>query len=318
MESTTLADKPTLLIVSQDIKTSILSSVSAWWNNYDKNRFPGPQPISIEREHFSKLAENPYWVCAKTDGSRFLLVCVTCFDVNYCVLINRKNEIHLIEVCTTKDAFQGTILDGELIMNNETKQYDFLVYDATIVCGEDTTQMFHSQRISKARDLIWRMHVSERHNIHVRLKYFMPLNEFSQYKSTILPFTPYTNDGLIFTPEKNPVISGTNFDMFKWKPYRKNTVDFWVEIDYSHRNRLVMKLSKGKFMVCMHDHYIHISPSLKEELPGVVECEFNGRNNWVGLFMRADKTYPNSVFTMNKTLLNIRENIRMEEFENFI
>ena len=68
-------------------------------------------------------------------------------------------------------------------------------------------------------------------------------------------------------------------------------------------------------MVCLHDHYIHIPESMRDHLPGIVECAYNGTNNWVGLLMRTDKIYPNSVMTMTKTLLNIKEDIRVEEFE---
>ena len=36
------------------------------------------------------------------------------------------------------------------------------------------------------------------------------------------------NDGLIFMPNKLPVVSGTQYSMFKWKPPNKHTFDFQI------------------------------------------------------------------------------------------
>lgn len=316
MECAIFAERPGVRVVSVDLKKNILKHLHTWWNQYTKDGFPGPQPISIERAHFSKLAENPYWVCAKTDGVRYVMQCVCIQDVMYCVLVDRKTEIYLIEMRTVRDAFlQGTLLDGELIKNHDTNQYDFLVYDSVRVCGKDTTQLPHSERMKCATSIVECMTIRDHHNIHVRIKPFASLVDIKEYTRDVLPFIPHTHDGLIFTPENMPVVSGTNYDMFKWKPREKNTVDFWVEQNFRSKNKYIVKLSKGKYMVCLHDHYIHIPEPMREQLPGIVECAYNGTNNWVGLLMRTDKIYPNSVTTMTKTLLNIKEDIRVEEFE---
>ena len=49
------------------------------WGTQDSEWFPGPQPISIERRHFPMLKRQPYLVCEKTDGTRYMLVSWT-FD----------------------------------------------------------------------------------------------------------------------------------------------------------------------------------------------------------------------------------------------
>ena len=318
MENAIFADRPGLRVVSVDIKKRILRALYEWWNHHTRDSFPGPQPGSIEREHFAKLKENPYWVCAKTDGMRFVMQCVCVEDTRYCVFIDRKNDMYLMDIQTTPDAFLGTVLDGELVKNHETNQYDFLVYDSIIACGEDTTHLMHSERMRKAQSIVSYITVSDRHNMHVRIKPSVRLDSFSEYKKHMLPTIPHTHDGLIFTPENNPVSTGTNFDMFKWKPREKNTVDFWVEQNFKHKNKFIVKLCKGKYMICLHDHYVHIPQSMREDLPGIVECMYTGRNNWSALLMRSDKVYPNSVFTMTKTLLNIQENIQIEEFETLL
>jgi hypothetical protein len=319
MEDAVFVGRRGVRIVSMELKKLILENLNQWWSHSSKQGFPGPQPVSIERAHFSKLFEKPYWVCAKTDGFRYIMQCACVKDVMYCVLIDRKMDMHLLDVRTVKNAFvQGTVLDGELIQNHETNQYDFLVYDSVRVCGKDTTQLPHSQRMKEAISIVSQLTVRDHHNIHVRIKHFANLNSVKEYIRDSLPTIPHHHDGLIFTPEHVPIVSGTNYDMFKWKPREKNTVDFWVEQDYRYKNKFTIKLCKGKYMVCMHDHYIHMPKNMQNELPGIVECSYIGNHNWTGLWMRSDKTYPNSVFTMTKTLLNIEENIQIEEFESII
>ena len=52
-------------------------------------RFPGCQPISIERRHFPILKANQYVICDKTDGERFLLLIHRVNGENQCCLIDR-------------------------------------------------------------------------------------------------------------------------------------------------------------------------------------------------------------------------------------
>jgi hypothetical protein len=60
------------------------------WNSSNKNYFPGPQPISIERKHFGILNRNTYVVCEKTDGIRHALLAVMYEDKKMCVLVDRS------------------------------------------------------------------------------------------------------------------------------------------------------------------------------------------------------------------------------------
>ena len=58
------------------------------------DRFPGSQPISIERRHFPLLRKNEYVICDKSDGERFLCL----IDGNTCCLIDRKCDITHIKI----------------------------------------------------------------------------------------------------------------------------------------------------------------------------------------------------------------------------
>ena len=43
-------------------------------------RFPGPNPVSLDRGTLGRLMAEPYYVCEKTDGVRCALVCCAVDD----------------------------------------------------------------------------------------------------------------------------------------------------------------------------------------------------------------------------------------------
>ena len=51
-----------------------LDFMEHYWGTKGKGIFPGSQPISIEYRHFDILKSNPYVVCEKTDGVRFMML----------------------------------------------------------------------------------------------------------------------------------------------------------------------------------------------------------------------------------------------------
>lgn len=318
MERTSLCNTTTWKITDTNVKNDLMQEIRTWWNQFECNIFPGPQPISIERKHLSLLRENPYWVCVKSDGLRYLFVCTTYKNKPYCYCINRRKDIYLLNFEIISDAFNGTILDGELIQNSESGVYEFMVYDSTIVCGTSTTQMPHSERIEQAMRVVdFIKYKPTETPFEVKLKIFYPVSDMKTYIDKVVPTIKHEIDGYVFTPENEPVKSGTHYTMFKWKERDRNTVDFWIEKHKHISRKYVMKISKGKSMHVMLDNVVHLPPEIEhkiQEKACVVECKYIGPNEWLAVLIRTDKIHPNNYLTWTKTLLNIEEDIQLEEF----
>ena len=280
----------------------VISFIHASWGS-TSDYFPGPQPVSIERKHFSILKNNKYLVCEKSDGVRHLLVSYLSGDKKMCVLVNRMFHMTPVSINLPKSAYQGTILDGELIGTS------FIVHDAVVVSGTSVKNLNLHERLESAGKVIKGIMRVKTDSIVVKIKKFFTLKEYD-YKA-IVPDT----DGLIFTPVNEPIKTGTHETMFKWKPRDKNTIDFKCKYSH-HQNKWGMYVSeKGRF-VFESELSLDKTPNWITE-DCIVECQYMCDEEprwWKPLNIRSDKTHPNNRTTFYKTLVNIRENIKITEF----
>lgn len=308
MERTSFAGIETWELTDEVLKERLMKQIRVWWNVSPNTKyFPGPQPVSIERKDFETLRNNNYWVCYKSDGVRYLFVCVRVDDRNYCLFINRKMNMFMMRITTATVVFEGTVLDGELVYNQKTQKHEYVVYDATIVCGKSVTNKPLSARLESATSVA--SHIT-RSDIAIKIKLFFPLRDFEDYVNTVVPEITHGLDGYVFTPEDSPVMSGTHYTMFKWKEQLKNTVDFQVEY---HRKRkgYVLRVSKGRML---HEVNDTLTEAPNQNVPCIVECKYAGPGKWTPVLIRDDKGHPNNYLTYTKTLYNIKENIQLEEF----
>lgn len=273
-----------------------------------KDRFPGPQPISIEYKHFPILREYDYVVCEKTDGIRYMMVALTFEGKRVCVFVSRNFEMFKAPLNFRKKAFDGTILDGELYEDQ------FLVYDALLIDGYPVGHFDFLTRLEKMESVIKSLISMKSDRIKVKLKTFHALTDFKTFMDDYLPSVSENIDGLVFTPVKDPVKIGTHERMFKWKPKKKNTVDFMVKRDEQGIWRLYVQ-EKGKMY--MESTLPYDIPWLRDGM--IVECEFIDNEVpmwWRPIMERKDKTYPNNRRTFYRTIVNIQEDIKMEDFLN--
>ena len=116
----------------------------------------------------------------------------------------------------------------------------------------------------------------------------------------------------------------TQYTLFKWKPRNFHTFDFKI---VERENNIFAQVNKKGELTDyasvnrnteVGNMFYDSLCKLKDYNSGeIVECDYNEVTQcYKPLFVRKDKTHPNGIFTVEKTLLNIRENIRIEEFLN--
>lgn len=279
---------------------------SAWGTT--KGRFPGPQPVSIERCHFPLLTRDPYVVCEKTDGERHMLICVEVDRARRAVLVNRALEMRVVPLALPPSAYKGTILDGEVYEGT------MLVYDALFVDGAPIGHLPFLDRLECIENLIKRVITMKSDAFKLRVKTFHVVDEMDVFLDEYLPTVREKIDGLVFTPVNEPMRIGTHETMFKWKPREKNTVDFSLQRDCVRAGiwRLYVQ-DKGQLVY--ESETLQQEPYFEEG--AIVECEYVPESErWRAIKRRHDKTYPNNRRTFYATLRNIKEDIRLEEFRD--
>jgi len=279
---------------------------NAWGASTDPTRFPGPQPVSIERRHFPLLKLQPYLVCEKTDGVRHLLASTD----EGVFLVNRAFSYEKVNIRVAKD----TLLDGELVKTKAGKEglrpdgkpavsLLFMVYDAVRVKGEDLTHKPLTERLDTARKVIKAIIKTANAPLEIRVKAMWdlgdPIPDLNSFE--------YETDGLVFTPVNEPIRTGTHETMFKWKPRERITIDFCIK----NGSDLFVQ-DKG---IPYKEASLHLH-NVRRDLPDgtIVECGY-GNLGWFVEKIRTDKTHANNRRTYFRTLVNLRENIQLQEFD---
>ena len=307
-----------LPVQSTDYK-KIWNFVHQTWGSIGKDGkgtpfFPGPQPISIERRHMVQLRAKPYMVCEKTDGVRMALVCLD----GLCVLVNRSMVMTPVKLRVPQSAYKGTILDGEFTTTKSGKDH-YMVYDTLMVNGASVKTEDLVTRLNTAEEMVKKILKTVRDPFLVKMKTF---NLMKRVGSVIEKVTnsdyDYNTDGLIFTPINEPVRMGTHETLFKWKPLDHNTIDFLVKNRPDGCMGLYIQ-DRGELIFSGMIKPDQVSKEWHDALTDncIAECQYQ-TNAWPKWWrpqnIRTDKTHPNNRRTLNRTVVNIEEDIRIEEF----
>ena len=278
--------------VSASGRSPLLNFIQESWKS-DGTRFPGPQPVSIERRHFPLLKRQPYFVCEKTDGVRHLLASTE----EGVFLVNRAFVIEPVKIRVPKD----TLLDGELVKTKAGKSL-FVVHDAVRVKGENLTSQPLNCRLDAARKVIKGIIKTAQAPFEIRVK---TMYLWGSEAVPALDTYEYETDGLVLTPINEPIRMGTHETMFKWKPKERITIDF--ELRNGHE---LWVQDRG---VPYKEAELH-TRNQRPDLPDgtIVECGYGD----LGFFVekvRTDKTHANNRRTYFRTMVNLREDIQVGE-----
>ena len=319
---------PSCIPVTNKAFTShLLRTINYAYSIKNESTFPGPQPVSIEKKDLEKFNKYEYNITLKLDGTRFLLYFMTDRHQNkQAILINRALNLFFVSIRCDNSLYDGTLLDGELIEIDS--KWVLSIHDGLSLCGNKISKNTHEERINDIR--FCTESFIENHNqntFKIETKKFYKFSDFQPFIKDYHDSINRNNcDGIIFMPNKLPVVSGTQYSMFKWKPSNKHTFDFEIHekdndfiIKVYHLNNLIDfanvlgNTDEGKEFI----QKTKLLDNYKNEC--IVECYFNiDKQNFTPFLIRTDKTHPNSLRTIERTLFNIQENIQLDDFLNVI
>ena len=312
-------------VTDQQILRSLRNTILGYWPKRKNDFFPGPQPVSLERRDLFKLRKFPYLVCVKSNGMRFMMLCTTIDEQLKCFMVDRAFRFYEVNQCFDKAMYTNTLFDGELVRSN-SGVWTYIVHDCVAFRGDDVSQMDFNKRysyVSTAVETFWE--ITDSNVFPIEPKKFVPFQEIGSLVETTKEIA-HPTDGYIFTPVMLPIGTNAQYTLFKWKSAKFHTFDFKIT---EEPERFVAHVNKkGAFVP-----FASVTKSTKQGIefgrklgelrePGftdgaIVECEYDIQSQCFNpLFVRTDKTHPNGLYTVEKTLLNIQENITIEELSN--
>ena len=287
-----------------------------WPDRHNDFQFPGPLPVSIERKDLYKIKKFPYVVSNKTDGVRFMMICVRYKDEPYCVLVNRSFTFCAVnDQKFDEEVYDGTLLDGELAKNNKG-EWHYLVHDVVSAAGRDVSKDNWSDRnmnLTKIVDTAYKGPGQFTTTIK-EFYHFSQLGDVINQNSN-----EFKSDGLVFTPQLYPIGMGTQYTLFKWKPQTEHTFDFKVtKPDDTYSLNIFHKGNIVEYRTELGEDFGTRAEKLDGYVDGcIVECSHDqATGTYTPLVVRKDKTHPNGLKTVQKTILNIQENITQNDLLN--
>lgn len=273
--------------------------------------FPGPQPISIDRGHFDIVRRQRYAISLKTDGVRACMVITDVDGVHIVALFDRslQKAYGIFIQNVPRVLYQvGSILDGEVVFDARLQRWTFVVFDCFMVSGFPQYQKNLWDRLHAVRACLRSYEPSPADTLVVHMKSFTSLHdapppgrEAELQKGSTLP-----TDGYVLMPVDQGIVFGHHPQFFKLKTC--HSVDFVFQ--------------KGSLLVFNHETKRLVKAGILASIPSgglpegaIVECTLHQYHQqptkrvWTYVSTRVDKTKGNTLGTLNKTLLNMEENL---------
>jgi len=310
-------------LVDSYLVDSLNQLLEKLWPNKSYSFF-APQPFSIERANFTLLKENckNYKICIKFDGIRFLCVITSLENIPITLLVDRKFRWYIIDQHFPAFVYQKThILDGELLNTGEFIIHDIFMYNNRSLINlqwierhrliNDLLQHYVSNSTTPPNTFLLcpKIFYNLDSQLHLAIE---TLNKYNQ------DLTTRRADGLIFYPSRQGVFGP--LQLFKWKPTELNTIDFIVRTNSKNNTMLDLICShKGKEKVYCQYPKSEFQTQLQLQENQVYEFTYCAKTHHFRVIkQRTDKPTPNSLYTIGKTQLNVKENITQEDLMKLI
>ncbi|OAE31821.1 hypothetical protein AXG93_1838s1310 [Marchantia polymorpha subsp. ruderalis] len=294
-------------------------------------RFPGSQPVSLDRKNLQLLRQRYYYATWKADGTRYMLFLTR----DGCYLIDRNFRFRRVQLRfpTRKskenypDYHHLTLLDGEMVIDtvpgSNVPSRRYLVYDLMILNSKSLIVCPFSERWQLIKDEVIDPRSKEKaqkgliyqyelEKFSVRRKDFWMLTTTEKLLSDFIPKLSHESDGLIFQGWDDLYVCRTHEGLLKWKYARMNSVDFLLQIAPTTGQYLLLLMERGgKFRQLDGAHVTFPDDQDVSLMNGkIIECSWNPEENqWEFMRIRKDKETPNARHVYEKVMSSIQDKI---------
>lgn len=305
---------------------------------WEKDGFPGAQPVSMDLNNIRLLSEMPYKVSWKADGVRYMMLIDVFAGQNRVYLADRDNVIFNAPNLTfprRKNPDEGiskTLLDGEMIIDYfDGKPIPrYLVYDIIKFEGQEVgktpfdTRLYCIQKeiVGPRNEKCAKGQLNKAiEPFSVRAKDFFDLDQAKNLlEGKFTKQVSHEVDGLIFQPitKYSP---GRCLEMLKWKPPEQNSIDFKIKI-VTVKHQGCLPETTGNLYVLHQDEpfaTMKVTADLKQYNNKIIECRFDfPSNSWKFMRERTDKSFPNALSTAKGVMESVFRPVTKNKLYDFI
>lgn len=207
-------------------------------------------------------------------------------NLPFAVMINRNYDIYEVRVVADETHFEGSLFIGELVWeyekdSNEPTRQLYLVYEVVATRGhslvqeaeymkryfkivdligidQSTTREQHGAWLEQARRMAAQGKIVSEGNAYglmFRPKHCTILSHLEKLWQQTRQTLRHPSDGLIFTPALEPIRTGTQPTLLKWKPHhtidlelrgtRRGTGEWQFELFFRNRGKLMHAAEHG-------------------------------------------------------------------------
>ena len=279
-------------------------------------KYPGPQPLSIDRSHFSTITKQRYAIAPKTDGVRACLFITDIDGVHTATVWDRTLStpygvsIHLVPRVMHQ---VGSVLDGEIVMDRQTGQWTYVVFDCCIINGLPQYHKNLWDRLAAVSMTLDAYSYTRSDSLILKIKAFTSLHKAPlPGEEHTIESPSFPSDGYILMPVDISVVFGHHKEFFKLKTC--HSVDFVYKKEslfvYNQDTKRLIKSG----IPCGH-------PSDLQD-GAIIECTLDtwhqnpAKRVWKYMTTRTDKNTSNTLFTLNKTILNMEERLTYRDIRS--
>ncbi|KAL2612317.1 hypothetical protein R1flu_024009 [Riccia fluitans] len=316
-----------------EMQRYICRSLEVPTQNHHNLKFPGSQPVSLDRRNLQLLRQRYYYATWKADGTRYMLFLTR----DGCYLIDRNFRFRRVQLrfptrsnSEKKPEFHHlTLLDGEMVIDtlpgSNVQSRRYLAYDLMILNSASLVKQPFSERWKLIKDEVVDPRSKEKQHggliyqyemekFSVRRKDFWMLSTTEKLLVGFIPTLPHESDGLIFQGWDDLYVCWTHEGLLKWKYARMNSVDFLLQMSPGGQYSLYLMERGGKMRQLEGAHVTFPEEQDVTLLVGkIIECSWNPEENqWEFMRIRKDKETPNAWHVYEKVMASIHDKITEE------
>ncbi|XP_071480898.1 mRNA-capping enzyme-like [Diadema antillarum] len=299
------------------------------WN---RQEFPGSQPVSMDRKNVNFLKDKYYWVSWKADGIRYMMLIdgpgeVYLFDRDHVVFAAPQ-----LSFPNRKGPHRDTLVDGEMIIDvvNGKSHARYLIYDIIKYWGKPVggcdfgwrRKCIHDEIIVPREAELQRGTIDRSQEpFGIREKPFWDITSAKKIlDGSFSKELMHETDGLIFQPHNDPYIPGRCDIILKWKPPSMNSVDFRLKITTVRAEGCIPETCGLLFVGGQQQPFgqMKITKELKQYDNKIIECTYDPKKGWIFMRERTDKSFPNGYKTAVAVCQSITNPVTKEFLMGFI